>query len=151
MAVKYLVVHHSATSEDATVEDIRRMHVEGRGWRDIGYHHVIRMGDGPLPLVHPGRPYDTDTDWEPWEYGAHARGHNHQSIGVCLVGNYDKRPLPHSMRTALVMTLAALCVNFGLSPEMAIRGHSELAATACPGRNVRMNEIRAAVERALRE
>lgn len=71
-----IIVHCSATSPklDIGVEDIRKWHVEGNKWADIGYHFVIcRHGE-----IQVGRPL---------EYrGAHAAGHNHYSIGVCLVG-----------------------------------------------------------------
>lgn len=33
--VKYLVVHHAASSDTTTIEDIRRWH-KAKGWTDIG-------------------------------------------------------------------------------------------------------------------
>lgn len=42
--VKWLVIHCSATklSQNFTVEKLRRCHVVGNGWSDIGYHYYIR-------------------------------------------------------------------------------------------------------------
>jgi len=62
---------------------IRRWHTDpksegGRGWRDIGYHYVIKR-DGTLEL---GRPVE--------QQGAHIRGKNTNSIGICLVGGMHK-------------------------------------------------------------
>lgn len=73
--VKYLVVHCSATpaSRDIGAAEIRTMH-RRQGWRDIGYHYVIRR-DG---RVEKGRP-----DNEP---GAHVQGYNSVSLGICMVG-----------------------------------------------------------------
>lgn len=73
--IKLIVVHCSATpaSRDIGVAEIRAMH-QAKGWRDVGYHYVIRR-DG---RVEKGRP-DTVA-------GAHVQGHNTGSLGICLVG-----------------------------------------------------------------
>jgi len=79
-AVTYIVVHGSATKDDQDigVEEIRRSHRQ-KGWLDIGFHYVIRR-DG---TIEDGRPYDVP--------GAHARGYNDKSLGICLVGmNYTE-------------------------------------------------------------
>lgn len=49
-----IIVHCSATPEgrDVSMADIRRWHVEERGWSDVGYHFVVTL-DG---TVHIGRP-----------------------------------------------------------------------------------------------
>ena len=71
-----LIVHCADTYShmDIGVEDIRNWHVEGNGWKDIGYHFVIRR-DG---TIEEGRPIA--------DIGAHVLGHNVSSIGICLVG-----------------------------------------------------------------
>ena len=71
-----IVVHCADTPPrmDIGANEIRRWHVVDNGWSDIGYHYVIRRnGD-----IEDGRPVDI--------VGAHARGHNQNSIGICLVG-----------------------------------------------------------------
>lgn len=81
--VKYLVVHCSATPADMDIgaTDIKRWHRE-KGWRDIGYHYVIKR-DGTLQR---GRHLNRDHVIETAEAGAHVQGHNAVSVGVCLVG-----------------------------------------------------------------
>lgn len=71
-----IIVHCSATSPGLNygAEQIRRWHVEDNGWSDIGYHYVIKR-DGTLEE---GRPL--------MRAGAHTKGHNENSIGICLVG-----------------------------------------------------------------
>lgn len=71
-----LVIHCSAThnGKDIDIEDIRQWHKD-RGWQDIGYHYVIKR-DGTIQC---GRLES--------EIGAHVKGHNSNSIGICLVGN----------------------------------------------------------------
>ncbi len=70
-----IILHCSDTVEgrDYTVEDIDRWH-KNRGWRSIGYHYVIYR-DG---TVHEGRPLK--------QIGAHCKGHNYHSIGICYIG-----------------------------------------------------------------
>ena len=72
----YIIVHCSDTPKEMDIgaDTIRRWHVEENGWSDIGYHFVIKR-DG---TVENGRGQD-DT-------GAHARGYNDKSIGICMVG-----------------------------------------------------------------
>lgn len=78
------VVHCAATppSMDIGVDEIRQWHTVGNGWSDIGYHFVIRR-DGTIEL---GRPIE--------RAGAHAKGHNANSVGTCLVGGVDEDMFP---------------------------------------------------------
>lgn len=71
-----VIVHSAATTEDMDIgaEEIRDWHVNGNGWSDIGYHFIIRR-DG---TVEAGRNIS--------RVGAHTKGHNITSIGICLVG-----------------------------------------------------------------
>ncbi len=49
-----IILHCSATREgrDYSVDTLRKWHVEGRGWSDIGYHYIVqRNGD-----IQEGRP-----------------------------------------------------------------------------------------------
>lgn len=80
-AVRFIVVHCSATPPEANigVDDIRKWH-KAQGWADVGYHYVIRR-DG---TVEHGRNVSFQ--------GAHVEGHNHESIGVCLVGGVRRDP-----------------------------------------------------------
>lgn len=75
----FIVVHCADTgpNQDVGAAEIRKWHVEERGWIDIGYHKVIKR-DG---TVEDGRPL--------WAMGAHVEGWNHCTVGVCLVGGND--------------------------------------------------------------
>jgi len=73
--IKLLVVHcsDSENNKNITAIDIHKMHLNF-GWDGIGYHKVIlRSGK-----VENGRP-------EYW-LGAHVKGKNDISLGVCLIG-----------------------------------------------------------------
>ena len=74
--IRKIIIHCSATKEgqDIDAKEIKKWHVEGNGWSDIGYHYVIKL-DG---TVEEGRPIERS--------GAHTLNHNHDSIGVCYIG-----------------------------------------------------------------
>ena len=145
--VQYIFVHTAADPRqngkvDTTVADITRWHV-ARGWTTIGYHFVVRR-DG---TIEPGRPTT--------QQGAHVRGLNHCSIGICLSGNHDVAPMTAKQRDALLRLLETLCRKYKVSPQ-AVLGHKEVNALvaagkldkiyatskSCPGRYVDMRAIR---------
>lgn len=78
--LKEIIVHCSATrpSQDIGAAEIRKWHLE-RGFNDIGYHYVIRR-DG---AIEKGRSLNVA--------GAHCKGHNAYSIGICLVGGIPEK------------------------------------------------------------
>jgi N-acetyl-anhydromuramyl-L-alanine amidase AmpD len=107
------------------VAEIRRWHVEQRGWRDIGYHWVIDR-DG---AVAPGRPET--------EIGAHVEGHNRGTIGICLLGGYGASA-DDPFEKSFTMTQAHAVIRL-IGEIMAgttirkVSGHNDYAAKACPG------------------
>ena len=87
-ATTMIIIHCSATREgqDVKAADIKRWHKE-RGFDDIGYHYVIDL-DG---TIEKGRDESL--------VGAHCKGHNATSIGICYVGGCDKNMKPKDTRT----------------------------------------------------
>lgn len=83
--VNFFYVHCSATppNMDIGADEIRDWHVNDNGWSDIGYHWVIRR-DG---VIEKGRDLDGDGEVDD-DAGAHAFGHNADSVGICLVGGW---------------------------------------------------------------
>lgn len=121
--INLIIIHCTATIEgrDYTVSTIDSWHRQ-RGFDCIGYHYVIYR-DG---TVHIGRSI--------YKVGAHCKGHNANSIGVCYVGGVGKDGNPKDTRTpqqrdALVNLLMRLKRQF---PQAVIRGHRDFAAKACP-------------------
>lgn len=74
-----IIIHCTATPEGrpVTVEQVTAWH-RARGFTTIGYHYLIGL-DG---TVRPGRPEA--------QVGAHCKGHNARSIGVCYVGGLSR-------------------------------------------------------------
>lgn len=73
-----IIVHCSASdiAGHDNIDTIREWH-KARGFKDVGYHFFIRK-DG---LIEKGRDVKIA--------GAHCKGHNHDSIGICLSGNEE--------------------------------------------------------------
>ena len=73
--IELLIVHCSDTKDTNEIGaiDIHKMHLNF-GWDGIGYHKIIRRSG----KIENGRP-------EYW-IGAHVKGKNHISLGVCLIG-----------------------------------------------------------------
>jgi len=117
--IRKIIVHHSA-SPAVSLEKIDEWHRE-RGFDMVGYHFVIQAGG----MVRLGRPIDRT--------GAHCKGHNSDSIGVCVVGSFeDGMPVPGSQWAALVAIVGDLVRQYGLRFSD-VYGHKELGLTLCPG------------------
>ena len=124
----YIVIHCAATkaSMDIGAETIKDWHVNERGWRDIGYHKVIkRNGD-----VEDGRDIR--------DSGAHAAGYNSKSVGLCMVGgmaedNSAENNFTAQQWTALLDLVKQLKTNY---PEAEIIGHNEISEKECPSFDV---------------
>ena len=136
------IILHCTASDFGDVETIRRWHIE-RGFSDIGYHFVILNGhrapfgeynpadDGFIEL---GRPW--------WRQGAHTKGENYDSLGVCLVGNPKFIGAPEMWFTkrqlqSLQKLVAQLMNEFNIPSEQ-IYGHNEYAPKLCPGFSVKL-------------
>lgn len=122
--IEEIIVHCSATAEGADfgAADIDRWH-RSRGFRGIGYHYVVRL-DGS---VETGRPIENQ--------GAHCKGHNASSVGVCYIGGCasdgktPKDTRTEAQRAALLRLLRRLK---GYWPSARIHGHRDFAVKACP-------------------
>lgn len=120
-----IILHCSATREgqDISADTIRKWHVEGNGWKDIGYHWVIRL-DGTLEK---GRPMGVS--------GAHTKGHNKNSVGICYIGGVeaDGKTPKDTMTDAQQRTFIRLVeeIRF-LHGHIPLYGHNEFSSKACP-------------------
>jgi len=126
--IDQIIIHCAATrpSLDIGVEEIREWHVT-RGFIDIGYHYVIRRNG----VVEEGRPLD--------QVGAHAEGHNANSIGICLVGGIDEDGKPdanftYQQYTKLYNLVLDLKDNFRMIDS--VIGHRQVSKKACPSFDV---------------
>ena len=105
---------HCSDSLYGDVIEIRKWHL-ARGWRDVGYHFIIRR-DGEIEI---GRMLT--------EVGAHCRGFNAESIGTCLVGKDGFTQQQFESLQRLHDSLLALF------PSLTVHEHREFNAyKTCP-------------------
>lgn len=121
--IKEIIVHCSATKEGKkfTASDITRWHKE-RGFATIGYHYVVLL-DGTIET---GRAESI--------MGAHCKGYNANSIGVCYIGGLDANGQPKDTRTD-VQKIALLALIKRLKeeyPKAKVYPHYKFANKACP-------------------
>ncbi len=132
-----IIIHASATRPAwmlnaptrAKVAEIRRWHVQDRGWSDIGYHDLIDR-DGTVEY---GRPLE--------RVGSHVKGRNTGTIGICLIGGHGSAATDNfadhftpAQDKALQALLSSLMRKYPTIRR--VSGHNEFAAKACPGFNV---------------
>jgi LysM repeat protein len=128
-----ITVHHSGDVKDADLDPLEwlrlidRQHMDGLGkkepWACIGYHFIV-AADG---RIFEGRPIQFQ--------GAHAGWDevNRLNIGVCLIGDFEKKRVPLAQREGLMRVLDRLCLDYGISRGN-VFGHQHWKTTECPGR-----------------
>jgi len=124
--INKIIIHCSATPEgrDISANTIDQWHKE-RGWSGIGYHYVIKI-DGSIE-------YGRDIN----KTGAHVKGYNKGSIGLCYIGGCDSDMNAKDTRTleqkeSLLLLLKTLKK---MHPNATIHGHNDFASKACPSFN----------------
>ena len=120
--IKLLVVHCSDTEDNKKLSaiDIHKMHLKF-GWDGIGYHKIIQRSG----KVENGRP-------EYW-IGAHVKGKNDISLGVCLIGR-------NKFTTLQFISLERVLRKWkSLYPKAEIIGHRDTGNTkkTCPNFDVK--------------
>lgn len=135
--INLIVIHCSATRSDRcfTEYDVTEAHL-CRGFMECGYHFYIRK-NGDIKTM---RPIE--------RVGAHARGFNANSIGICYEGGLDECGRPadtrtewqrHSLRVLVLVLLkdfpdCRVCGHRDLSPDLNHNGEIEPEewVKACP-------------------
>ena len=118
-----IIIHCSATlpGQRVDVETITRWHKQ-RGFKTIGYHFFIdRSG-----TIHAGRHLE--------QQGAHCKGQNAHSIGICYEGGLNKEGKPYDTRTIMqrIAMKELVAQLLGQFPDATVHGHREFANKACP-------------------
>ena len=122
--IKYIVIHATATPQDAKISSIVNYWKNVLNWKNPGYHYIIdRFGNVvnllPIELVSNG-----------------VQGYNSQTINISYVGGIDKSGKPKDTRTeaqkqSILKLLKELRVKF---PKAKIQGHRDFpnVKKACP-------------------
>lgn len=121
--IEKIIIHCSATvgGVDFDRNDIDKWHKQ-RGWSGIGYHYVVKL-DGNIQV---GRSIKST--------GAHAKGYNSKSIGICYIGGLDRDKKAKDTRTeeqkeSLIEIISFLKLDF---PDAEVLGHNDLSNKSCP-------------------
>jgi len=120
--IKLIVVHCSASDVAAhdNIQTIRQWHKEN-GWDDVGYHFVITK-NGEISV---GRPESV--------VGAHVKGHNTGSIGICLTGD---KVFSKAQFDRLGKLLDDLMVRYNLDKSDVVAHHDLQPGKTCPNFDV---------------
>lgn len=124
--LKYIILHHSGASADQTIEQIHKYHL-GKGWLGIGYNVLVDK-EGK---IYWGRGMDY--------IGAHCKGYNEISIGICAIGNMQKDNMPSAQKESIIKLIKEIREYYPSITD--IVGHRDMAATDCPGANYPLSEI----------
>lgn len=139
--IKCIIIHHSLSDDTKTRnwDAIREYHIHENGWSDIGYHYGVEQINDEVRIMI-GRPLDV--------MGAHILGLNHKSIGICLVGNYDKKAPSKEKWTRLLSLVRKLQYRFDILSTH-VFGHGEAQkmlnashVKSCPGIKFNMRKFR---------
>ncbi len=133
---KSITIHHSGTKDTNTMswDNIKDYHTRIQGWDDIGYHFGSELIEG-TPQILVGRPL--------YKSGAHCLGHNHNSIGFMICGDFNDAMeiLTDSELVIIAKFLAGLCVTLDI-PTSEIQMHRTRDENrTCPGLHFPMDRL----------
>ena len=143
------IIIHCSDSEFGDAFLIDKWHKEN-GWKRIAYNDVVLNAyptsewvKQQLPQyhyvgsVHPGRTIDANDSLDGEEIGAHAKGFNANSYGICMIG---KATFPNKQLNATLDLIHYRLKQFNLTSD-SVFGHCELdPQKTCP--NIDMNVFR---------
>lgn len=121
-----IIFHHSASkTEGVNIAVIRQWHI-ARGFEDIGYHQII-LPDG---TIENGRAKEL--------IGAHSAGRNIDSIGICLIGDFNKHEPTNFQIESSRAIYYSECKRY--DKKLIIEFHREInEENPCPGRLLNRN------------
>ena len=125
---QYIIIHHTE-EEGWNFYDTNNYHIS-LGWECIGYNYFIEA-DGKI------------FEGRGMKVGAHTKGMNIKSIGICLSGNFDIE-IPKQEQLISLKKLCTFLINkYNISIERVI-GHREVenCKKTCPGINFDMDQFR---------
>ena len=133
----YIVLHHTEVKGRHNVREVHQWHLNRKTssnepWAGIGYHFYVDK-DGE---IFTGRPVGAR--------GAHVRGFNRKSVGVCFEGHFDIETMSGKQEEASVMLLALLSLVY---PNAKFVKHHDLnKEKTCPGKNFPYDNLMQKVE-----
>ena len=134
--IEKLIIHCTATppDRDVTKKDIEKWHLEGRGWKRLGYSDLINLKGELINLTN----WDQDGIVENHEMTWGVAGINSISMHVVYAGGVDKQMKPLDTRNNFQDYALETYVKFILLryPWITVHGHNEFSNKACPSFDV---------------
>jgi hypothetical protein len=118
-----IVVHHSALPLSDGPLEIQEKHTNTKGYADIGYQFII----DEIGQIYEGRSIDVR--------GAHTGGHNTGTLGIVLLGNFEKVE-PPNVQLAQLKKLCRCLMDTYLITHIAGHRDFQPGVTVCPGENL---------------
>ncbi|XP_056297892.1 peptidoglycan recognition protein 5 [Pseudoliparis swirei] len=122
------IIHHTALPRcnnekecKSRLASIQRTHVKERGFDDIGYNFLV----GEDGTVYEGRGWGV--------VGAHAKGSNHDSVGIAFMGNFNVETPSTEALSSVKRLLQSGVRECFLIPKFSVVGHRDVGRTECPG------------------
>ncbi len=136
---RHLVVHHSATAM-GNAKSFDRYHRQRGMENGLAYHFVIgngnKSGDGQI---------EVGSRWRGQLNGGHVKNnwYNTNSIGICLVGNFEKYGPPTAQQLSSLYRLIAHLKQSASKKPLKILVHKEIKGeqTLCPGQHFPLNDL----------
>lgn len=137
---RHVVVHHSGI-ENGNAKAYDAGHRRRGMEHGLAYHFVIGngldSGDGQIEI---------GPRWHAQIHGGHVRSqaYNESGIGICLVGNFEKRPPGTKQLNALTTLIDWLRTDapLGVKPAFTVHRWVDRNHTACPGRHFPYTEMK---------
>lgn len=125
--IRRIVLHCTATSQQATVEAIQNYWKNNLGWKNPGYHFIIDPAGTVFMLLHPDKVSNG------------ARGYNKDSLHISYIGGIDKltkKPLDNrtpAQKKKMKKLVKQYLKELG---DIDVIGHNEISNKACPSFDV---------------
>ncbi len=133
-----IVLHHSASWADnyATIRDFHLARFPGV--RDAAYHLLLSNGSAGVPMGH----LEATGRYQNLSYALATknRHYNLRAVHVCVIGNYDQRPVPQDMQPVIGHALQSLMSRYRI-PQDRIFFHRDVSPSACPGRHISKHDV----------
>jgi hypothetical protein len=121
-----IVMHHMAHPTWG-YEDVHKHHRDTNGWVGAGYNFWIDFEGNIYEL-------------RGFNQGAHCRGYNATTIGIGFQGDFTRQKMSDEQVKAAIELVK--WINEQVKKELNVVGHGDLVATACPGQNFRMKDVK---------
>ena len=127
--IKFIVVHCTATPPDTSIESIKSYWKEQLGWKNPGYHYIIKRNGDIICLLSENLASNG------------VKGYNKNAVHISYIGGVDTKGNPIDNRTpSQIHAMFNKLVELGEKyPSATILGHRDFPGVAkqCPSFDVK--------------